>query len=222
MTALYTIETTATGTGTSAAPSTPTGTASGDLLVAALNTGSGSTALAPPAGWTAIVAAWTDSNDSAGATWYKVAGGSEPASYTFTWTTSGDYCCSVKRFTAANTSTPIRTGARHDKAPATGASFTSNALSGTQATDLTVVIGQMGDDAGVTTFTVTMPGSPWTTIDNFKSFPKFQGASYATGPQSGATFTSSSANAYWNITSFAIVAASAPATTRRPMLAFPF
>jgi hypothetical protein len=70
----------------------------------------------------------------------------------------------------------------------------------------------MGDDTGVTTFTVTMPGAPWTTIDNIiADRPKWQGASYATGSQSGVTMTSTSATAFWNISSYAIApAATAP------------
>jgi hypothetical protein len=207
VTAAFANENTTTASGvTSVVLNKPASTASGDLLVVSLNGSSGETAFTAPSGWTTMIASWTDNNDSAGATFWKLAGGSEPASYTFTWTTSGDIVASIKRYTASNQTTPIRTS-RIDHKGATGASFTSTALAGVQATDLTVVVGQMGDDSGSTTFTVTMPGSPWTTIDNIiADRPKWQGASYAAGSQSGATFTSTSATAYWNITSYAIAA----------------
>lgn len=186
----------------------PSSVVSGSLLVCSVNTSSASSAFTM-SGWTTMISSWTDSNDSAGATFYKIAGGSEPASYTISWTTSAaDGVATLLNFSGANTSTPIRTS-RIDHKGATGASFTSTALTGVQSTDLTVVCGQMGDDAGSTSFTVTMPGSPWTTIDNTNESggPKFQGNSYATGSQSGATFTSSLSTAYWNIASYAIEAA---------------
>lgn len=210
MTVTYVSEQTTTGTGTSAVVSKPASTASGDLLIAAVNTGSGATGWVAPSGWTAVAGApWSDSNDTSGGVWYKVAGGSEPSTYTWSWTNSGDYCGSIKRVTGASASGPIRSGARHDQAGSTGASFSSTALSGTQTSDLTLVIAQMGDDHGTTTYTVTSPGAPWTTIDNFQpaTSPKFQGGSYAAGSQSAVTFTSTSAFAYWNITSLAIVSA---------------
>jgi hypothetical protein len=135
---------------------------------------------------------------------------SEPASYVFNWAVSGDFCATMRRFTGANTSTPIR-GSRLDQKGNVGASFATTALAGVQSTDLTVMVGLMGDDAGTTGYTVTEPsGGVWTSIDNFLFTAKFQGAVYATGSQSGATWTSSSAFAWWNVSTFAIEAASTP------------
>lgn len=71
--------------GTSHACSKPTGTVSGDLMFAIVNANSNLT-ITDPSGWTRID---EDNGISSGATiiiLYKVAGGSEPTSYT--WTTS--------------------------------------------------------------------------------------------------------------------------------------
>lgn len=225
MTASYATSATASSSSdvTSAAAALPAGTAAGDLLVASVNTGSGCSGFKAPSGWTAMIPSWTDNNDSAGATWWKIAGSSEPSSYTFTWTTSSIYVASIMRFTAADTTAPVR-ASRIDHATGLAASFTSTALSGTQSGDLTVVVAQMGDDFGTTGFTVTMPGSPWATAFSYTALePKYQGAAYAAGPQSGATFKSSSAHAWWNIATFAVAAAAVPPPAPKGvLLAFPY
>src|SRR5439155_27313385 len=62
----------------------PTGVVQGDLMIANFalnNTNSGAPSLL---GWTSIV---TQNTGIRAALLYKVAGGSEPTSYTFTWTT---------------------------------------------------------------------------------------------------------------------------------------
>jgi hypothetical protein len=207
MAVAYVNETTSTTLGTGNTQGTinvPSGASNGNLLVCAVQTGSASSAFTL-SGWTTMIASWTDSNDSAGACFYRIAS-SEPASYTVTWTTAAsDLILTMKNFSGVNTSTPIRSS-RIDHAGATGASYTTTALTGTQSTDMTVQIAQMGDDNGVTTYTVTKPGSPWTSIDGFLETAKYTGSVYATGSQSGATWTSSSSFAYWNVTTFAIEA----------------
>ena len=62
----------------------PSGTAEGDLLVALMTTDAGSNALSPPDGtWTAITGN-IGTVDTTSRAWQKIAGASEPASYTFT------------------------------------------------------------------------------------------------------------------------------------------
>ena len=78
-------QTNATGGATFSLP-VPAGTASGDVMIATLNTGAGIVTLTPPAGWTAITN--TTPNWSATAkslTYYRVAGAGEPANYTWNW-----------------------------------------------------------------------------------------------------------------------------------------
>lgn len=214
MAVAYATRTQTTGTAATTTLNVPASTVNGDLLITYINTGSGNASFTPPSGWTTLMSYWTDSNDSSAQSWYRVAS-SEPASYVFSWATSGDFCATTRRFTGANTVTPIR-ASRLDQKGVISASFTTTALAGVQATDLTVMVGLMGDDGGTTGYTVTEPGSPWTSIDNFLSTSKFQGAVYATGSQSGATWTSSSTFAWWNVSTFAIEAAVPP----RPELVY--
>jgi hypothetical protein len=113
---------------------------------------------------------------------------------------------SIVRITGSNGT--IRS-IRRDTAGGTGASLTSTALSGTQSGDLIVAAGIEGDDNGVTGSTITPPGSPWATINNFAAGPKYQANSWLAGPQSTHTaqFQSSSATAWWNIITYAAEAA---------------
>lgn len=62
----------------------PSGTVSGDIMVAVVFC-SGAVTITPPAGWTQLDVAFS-AGPSIG-TWYRVAGGSEPGSYS--WTYSG-------------------------------------------------------------------------------------------------------------------------------------
>jgi len=90
----------------------PSGTATGDLLVAGITFAGGTGTLIPPAnvptGWTLIKRA--DNTTNVGmATYYKVAGSSEPATYTWTFSTSVRASGGIVRYTGANTSDPIDT-----------------------------------------------------------------------------------------------------------------
>jgi Calcineurin-like phosphoesterase len=69
----------------------PAGAAQGDLLLAVVGHQSGAaTSMNPPTGWTAVPNTdYSDLNNARIHAWYKVAGTSEPSSYTFTLTGSG-------------------------------------------------------------------------------------------------------------------------------------
>lgn len=88
----------------------PTGTASGDLLVAYLASGA-SVTFTLPSGWT-LVSAYlnTGSNMTAGVA-YKVAGGSEPTSYTFSDDTASGapLCGAILTYRGVDTVNPINT-----------------------------------------------------------------------------------------------------------------
>jgi hypothetical protein len=69
--------------------SKPTGTTSGDVMIAAIAFRPPGATLTPPSGWTLIRRTnQMATNTSAQATYRKVAGGSEPVSYTWTLSTS--------------------------------------------------------------------------------------------------------------------------------------
>ncbi|WP_147383896.1 DUF6701 domain-containing protein [Noviherbaspirillum sedimenti] len=67
----------------------PAGTAAGDVMIAAVATVPSSVPIAGPAGWTLIQSQQqTSSNSSIVSTYYRVAGASEPASYSWTLSSS--------------------------------------------------------------------------------------------------------------------------------------
>ena len=99
---------TSSGVASSVTITVPSGTVSGDVLVAAIAfNGSSATTINAPAGWNLIL---SNSNGATHtlATYYHVAGGSEPASYTFTLGTAGlRITGGMARYTGVDTSNPI-------------------------------------------------------------------------------------------------------------------
>lgn len=89
----------------------PAGTVQGDVLVAiAWQDSDGNAAnLTPPAGWTQAGATITVSNFSGyGKVWTKVAGASEPASYTWNIATGAVTLVAILALTGVNQTTPVR------------------------------------------------------------------------------------------------------------------
>lgn len=89
----------------------PSGAASGDLLLAFVEIRGDKSISSAPSGWTLLAAAsgntGSTNNDAKLATYYKVAGSSEPASYTWTQASSGDIAITIGAFTGVDTTTPI-------------------------------------------------------------------------------------------------------------------
>ena len=122
----------------------PSGTVEGDLLVATGIVGNGADRyLSPPAGWTEIV---SDMNAISGSSsmwvqaWYKIAGGSEPSSYTFTQN---------QTFTKSNLVLSRISGAED---PATTAIEYATSANGASGTADTPSITPKVDDSLVTRF----------------------------------------------------------------------
>jgi len=81
----------------------------GNLLIAAVATdGDTSASITAPSGWTLINRGSYNSEVTLGA-WYKIATGTEPASYTFSWTGNQQSYGWIMRFTGHNASSPINT-----------------------------------------------------------------------------------------------------------------
>jgi hypothetical protein len=91
---------------TSIAVNKPAGTTSGDLLIGVVVTDDDAGTFTPPSGWTLINAGTNSSLVTVG-TWYKIAGGSEPASYTWSWTNPQTVYAFIIRITGHNSSNPI-------------------------------------------------------------------------------------------------------------------
>jgi hypothetical protein len=137
---------TATTTKTTMAISKPSGTASGQVMVASVSWAS-SAAMTPPSGWTLVA----DTSAAAGsvrqATYVKVAGASEPTSYTFTWSTRPNASGGITTYSGVNATVPVDASA-----DATGASGNPVAPAVTTSSANDRVIVAAASDA-VTSFT---------------------------------------------------------------------
>jgi parallel beta-helix repeat protein len=90
---------------TSITYSKPLGAVSGDVMVAQVMN-RGSSAIAPPAGWTAVRDTFQGTGEHM-ETFYKVAGSSEPASYTFTSSDADGKAGGISDWYGVNTTSPI-------------------------------------------------------------------------------------------------------------------
>ncbi len=84
----------------------PAGTTSGDLLIGVVATDGTAGTFPPPASWTLINSGTNGTAVTVG-TWYKIAGGSEPASYTWSWTNPQAVYAFIVRITGHDSSNPI-------------------------------------------------------------------------------------------------------------------
>lgn len=89
----------------------PSGTAQGDLLIVFMGFEKGSdVAITPPSGWT-LVQRINSGTDNGAAAYYKMAGSSEPASYTFTLTNSPKHAGGIVRYSGVDSVNPINVSA---------------------------------------------------------------------------------------------------------------
>lgn len=111
--------------GTSVTVTKPAGTVADDILIAVVAWNSGAT-ITPPAGWTLL------RTDTDGAlthkTYYKVAGGSEGASYQWSFSAGADAAAAVAAYSGGRTSSPINAhgGNADGDATVTAPSITTN------------------------------------------------------------------------------------------------
>ena len=96
---------TATGT-TSVSVTKPTGVQTNDLLVAHVMVTGNATASLAGAGWTPVTSG-TAANAGTQASFYKIAGGSEPGSYSFTWTTNRSTVATVTAYYGVKSTSPV-------------------------------------------------------------------------------------------------------------------
>src|SRR3954468_21685402 len=100
---------TQTGTATAATSVTvtkPTGVQTNDLLVAHVMVTGNVTGSLAGAGWTQVTSG-TAANAGTQASFYKIAGGSEPASYSFTWTTNRAAVATVTAYYGVMSTAPL-------------------------------------------------------------------------------------------------------------------
>lgn len=179
-------ESSASGNVTSITLDTPSDRNAGDLLIAAVVT-DGTDTLTPPAseGWTTID--MTGDPEVTLGVWWKLAGSSESATHTFSWTTGQEAYGWIMRFTGHDPVTPI-----HAVATNNGTSSTPTTPSVTTTVDDTMIVrvGGFDDDditrdntaiSGHTTIAMSRSGTGNGTVSG--------GAAYVTQPTSGASGT---------------------------------
>ena len=87
--------------------SKPTGTIKDDVMIAAFQFAQGSS-VTPPTGWNVIVRTDDTTNSMSVISYYKVAGASEPASYTWTLAPTSGWCTGgIHSYVGVSTSTPV-------------------------------------------------------------------------------------------------------------------
>ncbi|HET6656454.1 MAG TPA: Ig-like domain-containing protein [Gaiellaceae bacterium] len=92
--------------GTSVTVNKPAGVQANDLLVAHVMVTGNVTSTVAGSGWTAV-ASGTSANQATQASFYKIAGGSEPASYSFTWTGAQAAAATVTAYYGVKSSAPL-------------------------------------------------------------------------------------------------------------------
>jgi hypothetical protein len=167
----------------------PGGTVAGDLLIATLVTdGNKSGSMSPPAGWTMIDLAEQGGNVTFGV-WWKLAGASEPASYTWSWGGGGEKVYgTIMRFTGHDPADPIDVTAT---AGGSSSAPPSPAVTTTVADTMILRLGGFDDDD----ITVDAPGlAGHTAITMDKSSQgngtSSSGAGYVMQPATGDSGTS--------------------------------
>ncbi|MBN3498321.1 discoidin domain-containing protein [Arthrobacter pascens] len=123
----------------------PAGITAGDVLVASFTADKNPTA-AVPAGWTAITNGLSISSGARVFAYYRVAGSSDPATYTWTLSTAVKWGGGITAYTGVNTTTPL------DSAVATAVNTTYTATSiavpgVTTASNGALLIGGLGFDS---------------------------------------------------------------------------
>jgi len=128
------------GSGTTCSIAKPSGVQSGDLLVVLCTTDGTGSALSGPSGFT-ILHSESQNNGQTTASWWKKAGGSEPSSYSITWSGTERYVGSCTRISGADTDDPVDVSDSND-----GSSGTVTSPSITTTVDNTLILRFHGID----------------------------------------------------------------------------
>lgn len=192
---------TANGTGTSVTLTKPAGVTAGDLLLAAfLKAGS---ITAAPAGWT-LALAGTDFR-----VYYRVADGTEGASFTWTQSVSGSWRGGISRYSGVSNASPIDAGF----VTTSGVATTGSAGPVTTTTANAMVIG--GANSGQTTTPPASLTERWESTGGGLDIEHASAIQAAAGSTGSKTWTFA-ANTTWEAWLAALTDANASATISSP------
>lgn len=113
----------------------PAGTSSGDVLVAHVTVQSAGNAIVAPAGWSLVLRQDSSSSIST-ATYVKVAGSSEPASYSWNFGKAGQASGGIASYIGVDTTTPV--DASHAQYNASSSNVNNSGVTTTTANDMLV------------------------------------------------------------------------------------
>jgi hypothetical protein len=184
------IATTAATTNTTLTINKPTGVMSGDILIVNISQIGNSTTAPTSTGWTLVAGAnLAGTTARYGAVLYKLAGSSEPASYTFTLGSgTNDAAGAIVAFSGVSTTTPfdVTPGAISVQASQTGVATTS--VTTVSANDAVIMFGMAanGNPTWSGWKTATSPGT-LTELYDFQSNSDSVGAAWAIKTTTGST-----------------------------------
>jgi len=147
------------GSGSTLVINKPTGVVENDVLIAWVVWDTTPTITA--SGWTQITGSPLSNSDQRGAFWYKVAGGSEPSTYTFSGT-SFDRAGGIIAFSGVDTSTPVE--AQGSQTNSSTSSVTAPTITTSTDGAMLVFAGMMDSSAG-STVSATVPGGMTERVD---------------------------------------------------------
>ena len=179
---------------TTAVVTRPSGTGAGDVLVACVALNGGKvTSTGVPAGWAPIAAITAISNPHVFG-YYKVAGASEPTSYTWSLSASVQSGAGVGRYSGVNTTAPLDTAA----STATGAAATSATVPGvTTVSADALLVGCIGINSSIVGTTITSPAGMTEAWDiGGKRHELADGPQAAAGTSGNKTWTFSASRAW--------------------------
>lgn len=162
----------------------PSGTVEDDLLIMSIVIQRGDATVTTPSGWTALedtpVGAATAS-DSRLASFYKVAGGSEPADYTITISATAWISGTILRITGADTTTPIPASDEVEDESVT--SVNTPAVSTTTDDGMFVIIAGRRDSGGDSPTVSTYTNQDNSSVSNIRidAFTKVQASAGSSG-----------------------------------------
>lgn len=181
----------------------PVGLVPGNLMVAAVAIkGASATTMTAPAGWT-LIQRQDDGSTVSFAAWWKIAGASEPANHTFSWTGTRRAYGWIMRFSGVETTAPINAW----NSLAGGAILAAPSPAVTSTVDDAMIVRMGGfDDASMSGDNANVPSHTTLTADNCNgaSTGVSGAAAYTTqataGSSGSTTFTLLSIEKYVTIT----------------------
>jgi hypothetical protein len=175
----------------------PSGTVSGDVMLAAITiTGGTGVTFTPPSGWSSVQR--HNSTTVIGQeVWYKVAGGSEPASYDWTWTGARAASGVISSYSGVDPTTPVDVNG--GQANASSTTITAPSVTTTGTDDL--LVGFFGvANGGTVTAVSPLTDRTYSAATGASNLTAIRGADeYALNAGSTGTRTATAGNAGVNI-----------------------